>query len=170
MRTASTAELALVLDLYRTTNAAVRELDRRVGRRNVTFIQAVTILAVDAFDRPQPSLIADYVAQQSQTVTGVLDRLERAGWLRRFRDLDDRRAVRLELTKEGAKLADELRGELPGHMEQLLAGLGETQRRQLGDDVGALEASVLATPVVAAFQSSMADRPRAPRHTVHHQG
>ena len=75
MNTTTRPELALVTGLYRTTNAIVRELDQRLGRdHNVTFIQAVTLLAVDSFDRPQPHLVADYLSQQSQTVTGVLDR------------------------------------------------------------------------------------------------
>ena len=73
-------ELNLITALYRTTNAIVRELDQRLSRdHGVTFIQAITLLALDSFQRPQPHLVADYLSQQSQTVTGVLDRLERAG-------------------------------------------------------------------------------------------
>ena len=94
--------LALVTGLYRATNAAVRELDQRLMRdQGITFVQAVTLLAISSFDRPQPHLVADYLSQQSQTVTGVLDRLERAGHITRQRDMGDRRAVRLELTDSG---------------------------------------------------------------------
>src|ERR1043165_8372409 len=133
-------DLALVTSLYRTTNATVRELDQRLGRdHDVTFIQAVTLLAIHSFDRPQPHLVADYLSQQSQTVTGVLDRLERAGHVTRKRDLDDRRAVRLELTSSGASLVAEIKRTLQQHVNDVLAEIGGDTRRRLTDDLDQLE-------------------------------
>ena len=136
-------ELGLVTGLYRTTNAVVRELDQRLERdHQVTFIQAVTLLAVDSFDQPQPHLVAEYLSQQSQTVTGVLDRLERAGFLIRKRDLDDRRAVRLELTRHGANLVREIRQSLEQHVKDVLAGVNGGTRGRMGGDLEVLELSV----------------------------
>src|SRR5688500_14498395 len=130
------ADLALVTALYRTTNAIVRELDQRLGREHdVTFIQAVTLLAVDSFDRPQPHLVADYLSQQSQTVTGVLDRLERAGHITRRRDLEDRRAVRLELTPSGERLVKSINSELRRHVESIFGNLDGGVRGRLSDDL-----------------------------------
>lgn len=137
------SDLALVTALYRTTNAIVRELDQRLGREHdVTFIQAVTLLAVDSFDRPQPHLVADYLSQQSQTVTGVLDRLERAGHITRRRDLEDRRAVRLELTPSGERLVKSISSELRRHVESIFGNLDGGIRRRLSDDLEDLERSV----------------------------
>jgi DNA-binding MarR family transcriptional regulator len=138
--------LALVTGLYRTTNAAVRELDQRLMREhNVTFIQAVTLLAIDSFDRPQPHLVADYLSQQSQTVTGVLDRLERAGHVKRRRDLGDRRAVRLELTGSGRQLVGAVSRSLERHIDEALAGVPPRTRADLVEELGALERSIKAT-------------------------
>lgn len=143
MNAVTKPELALVTGLYRTTNAIVRELDQRLGRdHNVTFIQAVTLLAVDSFDRPQPHLVADYLSQQSQTVTGVLDRLERAGHITRRRDLDDRRAVRLELTPTGQELVGGIKITLQQHVTDVVGALDPVTRNRLGDDLEALERSV----------------------------
>jgi DNA-binding MarR family transcriptional regulator len=137
--------LALVTGLYRTTNAVVRELDQRLGRDyGVTFIQAVTLLAVDSFDRPQPHLVADYLSQQSQTVTGVLDRLERAGHLTRQRDMSDRRAVRLELTPGGQALVAGIRETLPRHVNDVVSGTPTAIRRELTASLVKLEQSVRA--------------------------
>ncbi|MGH2632376.1 MAG: hypothetical protein ACRDG3_03100, partial [Tepidiformaceae bacterium] len=84
---ASDQDLALVTGLYRTTNATVRELDQRLSREfDITFIQAVTLLAIVSFESPQPHLVADLLSQHSQRVTGVLVRLERAGHVERKRD------------------------------------------------------------------------------------
>jgi len=137
------ADLALVTALYRTTNAIVRELDQRLGREHdITFIQAVTLLAVDSFDRPQPHLVADYLSQQSQTVTGVLDRLERAGHIARRRDLEDRRAVRLELTPSGERLDRAISSDLRRHVGSILGNLDQSVRTRLDKDLEELEHSV----------------------------
>lgn len=137
------SDLALVTGLYRTTNAAVRELDQRLTRdHDITFIQAVTLLAIDSFDRPQPHLVADYLSQQSQTVTGVLDRLERAGHVSRRRDLGDRRAVRLELTDSGKRLVNQIAASLKDHIREVLKGFDMNRRRELQTDLDRLEFSI----------------------------
>jgi DNA-binding MarR family transcriptional regulator len=148
MSAESVTELALVTGLYRTTNAAVRELDQRLTRdHDVTFIQAVTLLAIDSFDRPQPHLVADHLSQQSQTVTGVLDRLERAGHVSRRRDLDDRRAVRLELTSSGKKLVEAMTASLKDHVCEVLKGVDSDSRQNLQKNLDRLEVSIkAATP------------------------
>lgn len=145
----NTSELGLVTAVYRTTNAIVRELDRRLGRdHSITFIQAVTLIAIDSFERPQPHLVAEYLSQQSQTVTGVLDRLERAGHVRRFRDLDDRRAVRLELTEQGQGLVDAMGATLQHHVDELFQSLDSQTKRRVISDLECVERSVQrATPV-----------------------
>lgn len=48
-----------------------------------------------------PSVLALHLALDSRTVSDLVSRLELCGWVRRVRDLPDRRAVRLELTDKG---------------------------------------------------------------------
>lgn len=144
----TTGDLSLVTSLYRTTNAVLRELDQRLVRdHDVTFIQAVTLLAIATFDRPQPHLVADYLSQQSQTVTGALDRLERAGYVSRRRDLGDRRAVRLELTESGQRLVAAMSSSVAGHVAEVLKGVCETTRTELQRDLGEVEHAVRAAGV-----------------------
>jgi DNA-binding MarR family transcriptional regulator len=135
-----------VTGLYRATNAAVRELDQRLMRdHGITFVQAVTLLAIDSFDRPQPHLVADHLSQQSQTVTGVLDRLERAGHITRQRDLGDRRAVRLELTNSGRTLVETVSNSLERHVHDVLQGVKARTRTNLLAELGEVEASIKAS-------------------------
>lgn len=142
----SADDLALVTGLYRATNAAVRELDQRLMRdHGITFVQAVTLLAIDSFDRPQPHLVADHLSQQSQTVTGVLDRLERAGHITRQRDLGDRRAVRLELTNSGRTLVETVSNSLERHVHDVLQGVKARTRTNLLAELGEVEASIKAS-------------------------
>ncbi len=64
-------------------------------------------------------------------ITGVVDRLEQAGYLRRERCVEDRRVVRAQLTAEGRAV---YRKVLPAHQELLaqgLAGMTPDQQEQL---------------------------------------
>jgi DNA-binding MarR family transcriptional regulator len=143
MSAQSSDDLALVTGLYRATNAAVRELDQRLSREHdITFIQAVTLLAINSFDRPQPHLVADYLSQQSQTVTGVLDRLERAAHVSRQRDLGDRRAVRLELTESGRNVVSAIASSLTEHVVDVLSGIESSHRSRLQTDLASLEEAI----------------------------
>jgi len=51
-----------------------------------------------------PSVLALHLALDSRTVSDLVSRIEACGWVRRVRDLPDRRAVRLELTEEGESM------------------------------------------------------------------
>ena len=60
-----------------------------------------------------------------------MDELEQRGWVRRQRDLPDRRAVRLELTEAGAAKAAAARPELEEALAHCFAGLGADEVREL---------------------------------------
>ena len=56
--------------------------------------------------------LADAVRLTTGAITGVLDRLEAAGLVRRLRDMDDRRRVNVEVTEELARLGAPVYGPL----------------------------------------------------------
>jgi DNA-binding MarR family transcriptional regulator len=66
--------------------------------------------------------LAAEVGLTTGAVTGVIDRLERAGFARRVPDRDDRRRVKLEVTPEFYARADKLWGPLKADWESTLAG------------------------------------------------
>ncbi len=71
-------------------------------------LTALRLLDTDP-EPPTVSELARRLQYENQAMTGLLDRLERHGWVRRVRDLPDRRAIRVELTAAGrAKLLEAL--------------------------------------------------------------
>jgi len=54
-----------------------------------------------------PSQIARHIMVNSSTVTGIIDRLEHKGLVRRMRTSQDRRVITIELTTEGDKLTEQ---------------------------------------------------------------
>ncbi|MFF8607022.1 MarR family winged helix-turn-helix transcriptional regulator [Streptomyces sp. NPDC015346] len=67
------------------------------------------------------------------SLTGLVDRTSRRGLVRREPDPEDRRAVRVALTEEGARVAAEFYAETCRRVERLPAGLGEADRDTLAE-------------------------------------
>lgn len=82
------------------------------------------------------------------SLTGLVDRSARRGLLRREADPVDGRAVRVGLTEEGARLAEEFYTETCRRIELLPAGLGDAERDTL---VGLLGRVVEDNDVPAVF-------------------
>lgn len=66
-------------------------------------------------------------------VTAALDRLERAGYVRRVRDEVDRRRVFVEVTDKMLERAAQVYGPLAARSEELLGGLSDDQLRAMID-------------------------------------
>jgi DNA-binding MarR family transcriptional regulator len=117
-----------------------RELRRETEQLGVTARQATLLWHV----RRHPGLsLRELAAQEgisAPALSGHVDRLERAGLLRRVRSTADRRRVGLELTEEGSRLlrrirarrttwlAERLRTLDPDELESVERALGPLQQ------------------------------------------
>jgi DNA-binding MarR family transcriptional regulator len=70
------------------------------------------------------------------SLTGLVDRTERNGLVRREPDPEDLRAVRVALTSRGSKLVDEFYAETCRRIEKLAAGLDAAERETLAGLLG----------------------------------
>lgn len=66
-----------------------------------------------------------------KTVTGIIDRLEREAFVRRCRDLRDRRVVRVELTRKGARVYQKANLQMRQTLGRVLSILDPADRRAL---------------------------------------
>ncbi|MCW2720169.1 MAG: hypothetical protein QOG20_88 [Pseudonocardiales bacterium] len=88
-----------------------------------------------------PGRLAELTGLTTGTVTGVIDRLEKGGFVRRERDAGDRRKVLVTPAPEGmARLTEEYRahGE---HMERVLATRSADQLKVIADFLADMNAS-----------------------------
>jgi len=69
-------------------------------------------------------------------VTRLVDRLERAGLVERFRPGDDRRVVKVRLTRRGTALAEKVHAPLVQHNRDLLGRISQTDLEQLARLLG----------------------------------
>ncbi len=94
--------------LYLTHSVIFKAIERSIAWTGVTLPQALALSTIRHSEGPMtPSRLAHYLTQETQSVTGLIDRMERQGWVRRVRDLPDRRAIRLELTEAGLRKLEE---------------------------------------------------------------
>jgi DNA-binding MarR family transcriptional regulator len=92
--------------LLRDLVARLHQLNDAVGARIELKAGDIEILDLVARHGPlSPSEVSASTGIHPATLTGVIDRLEGAGWLSRVPDPDDRRRVRLEARRErGAEM------------------------------------------------------------------
>ncbi len=80
-----------------------------------------------------PSALARRAGLHPATMTGVLDRLERGGWVSRERDPNDRRGVVVVARRERAGELLGLYAGMNGSMDRLCAGYREEELKLLAD-------------------------------------
>ncbi|MDH2426074.1 MarR family transcriptional regulator [Sphaerisporangium sp. TRM90804] len=95
------------------------------------------------------------------SLTGLVDRTERHGLVRRESDPRDTRAVRVGLTPRGGRLAAEFYAETCRRVERLAAGLGPADRDVLA---GLLGRVVLDNKVPVVFLEPDEGAPAAREH------
>ncbi len=80
-----------------------------------------------------PSALAQRSGLHPATVTGILDRLERGGWVARERDPSDRRAVVLRARRDRNAELVRLYSGMNSSMNEICAGYGDAELEVLAD-------------------------------------
>lgn len=124
LRTAS-----LLHDAARELTTAV---DRHLAPHNVTTQQAALLVNLAAGETGI-SRLASVLGTDTAGLTRLVDRLETKQLVRRHRSATDRRAIVLELTESGRRLAPELVPTFREAADQMFAGIAATDIRQVGD-------------------------------------
>ena len=104
------------------------QLDFFVKRR-VTQTQLLLMLAVHAFGRCSMGMLARSLHVSRPTVSGIVDRLARAGYIRRLPHLSDRRQVLVEVTAKGQTFIKEFQAVIRSRWEEVLRPLSAAERQ-----------------------------------------
>lgn len=99
-------------------------------------LRDVDLDCLDLVSRKGPlsaSALGQLARLHPATITGVLDRLERAGWISRERDPNDRRAVVIRAERSRAAEVLGLYAGMNDAMDALCAGYDEAQLELIGD-------------------------------------
>ena len=108
-----------------------REFQAQLEQYDLTPFHYLVLCCLWAEDGLATSGIAEKLKQLGATLTGVLDRMEERGIVRRERDAEDRRIWRVWLTEEGMALKGVLPPIAAATLEKCFFGLSVSDRQKL---------------------------------------
>jgi DNA-binding MarR family transcriptional regulator len=129
---ASPTATETAMNLVRTADLLVKNIAELVQPFGLSPSSALVlgILADSAAPLP-PNQIAERLIISRATVTGLLDSLERRGYIRRLPHATDRRMLLIELTDTGRQVAHDFRLLVHRHQKSWLAALDQDEQQQL---------------------------------------
>jgi len=125
---------AEIKDSLRDLRNQLSMLNRQVGGR--LDLKEIDLDCLDLISRSgpiSPSTLARYAGLHPATMTGILDRLERAGWIARERDAADRRAVTLRALPDRGAEVFRLYAGMSSALDKICAGYDEEQLKVVAD-------------------------------------
>ena len=121
-----------VLNMLRTHDQFDNRFLRLFRTFGVTPSQYNVLRILRGEGQPLPSLeIASRMVQVVPAITGLIDRLEKAAMVRRERSTEDRRVVRVEITKRGLKVLADIDEPLTALRNQLIGHLTRQELKEL---------------------------------------
>jgi DNA-binding MarR family transcriptional regulator len=123
----------LAIRLVSNVTRVVERLDAYLNREGMSFGRMASLMQLARFapDGLTPSDLADKLGVTRATMTGLLDGLEREGFIARVPNPSDRRSHVVRVTPAGL---EKMRAIIPAHMQRLssvLAPLADRDRKQL---------------------------------------
>ncbi|HUN49711.1 MAG TPA: MarR family transcriptional regulator [Candidatus Sulfotelmatobacter sp.] len=108
-----------------------KNFDRRAQQVGLTRAQWWVLVHVHRHESSSQRALADILEIEPITLTRLIDRLEKSGWVERRPDASDRRIWRLYLTEKSYPILDRMYQLGAETREQALTGLPAEQRDQL---------------------------------------
>ena len=141
---ASPTATEAAMHLVRTADLLIKRIGELVEPFGLSPSSGLVLgILADAAAPLPPNQIAERLIISRATVTGLLDSLEKRGYVRRAPHSSDRRMLLIELTESGRQVAHEFRVVVHRHQNEWLGALSQSEQGQLIDVLHRLQ-SVLA--------------------------
>lgn len=126
------AEQEASLNILRTNDLIQNRFGKFFREYGLTSSQYNVLRILRGEGCPMPSLeVAERMIQVVPAITGLVDRLEKQGFVKRERCQEDRRVVFIELTPEGKSLLDEMDAPLASLHSEILGHMTPTELQKL---------------------------------------
>jgi len=119
----------IFFQLAKVNQLANRFLSQKVSELNITSVQAMVLGFLAEEDQITSSELGKRTELDSATLTGILDRLETAGFIERKGNPDDRRSIHIHLNAKGKAMGREATRMIATANTEFLQVLTETQKR-----------------------------------------
>ena len=111
-------------------DAIVRTREMEASQFGISAPQTQVLFFVQAIDGPvTPAQLSRLLFRQSQSVSGLLTRMEKQGLVKRVKDLDRRNQVRIVMTEKGRQAYSQ--STQRKSIQRIMSSLSKEERRQL---------------------------------------
>ncbi len=124
--------ISKIIDLIRNLNKSMRHrFHDFMQDSGLTFPQLSVISTLTKNGELKVSVLSDKMGLSDSTVSGILDRLEQKNIIRRERNQDDRRVVKIALTEGSRKFCKDFHERKEEHFSNLLKRLSEQEIKDI---------------------------------------
>jgi DNA-binding MarR family transcriptional regulator len=119
--------------LRQASDAMLRVIEIELGKRQTTLTQMDVLLILSMSKVPlSPGEISAYVFREKHTVSALLSRMQRAGYVKKVRSKKDQRVVKVQIRPKGEELLNQSIAIIFGYARDLLkARFSEKEIKQL---------------------------------------
>ncbi len=106
----------LIRNAYRT---ALKRLNARLAKEGITFPQYSVLLALARHGSMQMNRLSEHMLVAPANVTGLVDRLQKRGYVRRAKKSADRRLYVIEMTAAGDEMYRRVSGRFASYVRSI---------------------------------------------------
>jgi DNA-binding MarR family transcriptional regulator len=107
------------------------EIQKTLKKQNLTLPQLDILVCLGRAEGLTLGAIGERLMVTGGSITGVMDRLEKSGFVYRDRDKDDRRIIRAKLTQKGILLHKDILPIFQKKWKEIVGILDHEEQRQL---------------------------------------
>jgi DNA-binding MarR family transcriptional regulator len=125
-----------MLNIVHTGNLLVKEACRVLGPFGLTDAQfnVLMILRYNSSDgRINQTSLGRKMLVNRSNITGLVDRMEKAGLVRRISDPGDRRVNQVQMTEQGSRVLEQAHRAYFSRIEEIMAGLSDARQKSLSE-------------------------------------
>jgi len=110
-----------------TQRSCILNLSNELNRGNVSFPQFFLLAYLSSEEYLTMSDIAKKMGHSTAAATGLVDRLEKLGYVERVHAAEDRRKIMVRITSLGVELVSKMRKEIATDLADILSSMDEDE-------------------------------------------
>jgi DNA-binding MarR family transcriptional regulator len=119
-----------------TQRSFLLNLSKELNRGNVSFAQFFLLGYLAKEDYLTMTDISKKMGHSTAAATGLVDRLEKLGYVQRLHASDDRRKVMVQITRKGIELVEKMREDIVDSLVDLMEDLDSDEATSVLDNFG----------------------------------
>ncbi len=127
-----------------TQRSCILNLSNELNKGNVSFPQFFLLAYLSSEEYLTMSDIAKKMGHSTAAATGLVDRLEKLGYVERVHAAEDRRKIMVRITQKGIELVAKMRKEIATDLANILSEMDENEAETVEHTKRALKSRAMA--------------------------